>query len=188
MSTPGTNWNQLFEQLRDSRKRISLVVTGGGAGALKHCFCRAGASRIFVEAVIPYSRAALIEYLGFPPSDSSASGSVAKQLASVALVRAGRLGDDQTDALQPVGIALVAALPTTPRRRGGDRIHVALQTRQWGRLWSLELTKDAYTRQQAEAIADEMIGYAMAALFGPEPDDSFFRDADLSLETKRFEI
>ena len=113
---------------------------------------------------------------------------MAKQLAGVALKRAGRLGDDQTDAQQPVGIALVAALPTTPRRRGGDRIHAALQTHREGRLWSLELTKDAYTRQQAEAIADETIGCAMTALLGPEPDDSFFRDAELSLETKRFNI
>jgi hypothetical protein len=112
---------------------------------------------------------------------------VAKQLASAALERARRLGDDQTDASEPVGIALVAALPTTPRRRGRDRIHVALQTHQGGLLWSLQLTKDAHTREQAESIADEMIGCAIAALLGSEPDDSFFRDAGLNLESERFD-
>lgn len=169
------------------------MLTGGGSGALKHCFCREGASRVFVEAVIPYSHAALTDYLGCPPSGSSASGPVAKQLASVALERAGRLHDEHADSIQPVGIALVAALPTTPRRRGRDRIHVGLltqdsfQSQKRGVLWSLELTKDAYNREQAESIADEMIRCALAELVESEPDDSFFRAAGLKLETLRFE-
>ncbi len=192
--THDPDWNRLFETLRDSGKRISLVVTGGGSGAVTHCFRRAGASRVFVEAVIPYSHAALTEYLGCPPSGSSASGPVAKQLASVALERARRLHDDHADSFQPVGIALVAALPTTPRRRGRDRIHVALLTQdsfhsqKRGVLWSLELTKDAYNREQAESIADEMIRCALIELVESEPDDSFFQAAGLKLERLRFEV
>lgn len=186
--------------LQGSGNRISLVVTGGGSGALKHCFRRAGASRVFIEAVIPYSHAALTDYLGRPPSDSSASGPVAKQLARVALERSRRLQDEHVDSFQPVGVALVAALPTTPRRRGRDRIHVALLTQdsfppqellrpqERGVLWSLELTKDAYSREQAESIADEMIRCALTKLVKSEPDDSFFRAAGLSLKTARYEI
>jgi hypothetical protein len=193
VSTPESNWDQVFETLRDARKRISLVLTGGGSGALKHCFRREGASRVFVEAVIPYSHAALMDYLGCPPSGSSASGSVAKQLASVALERARRLQDEHADSSQPVGIALVAALPTTPQRRGRDRIHVALLTQELlrsqrrGVLWSLELSKDAYTREQAESIADEMIRLALVELVESDQDKSFFRDAKLNLETIRFD-
>ncbi len=82
------------------------------------------------------------------------------------------------------------------RRQGGggrDRIHVAVLTQEsfqlqkWGLLWSLELTKDAYTREQAESIADEMIRCALVELVESEPDDSFFRAAGLKLETLRFE-
>ena len=34
MTTPTSNWEPLFETLCASRKMVSLVVTGGGAGAI----------------------------------------------------------------------------------------------------------------------------------------------------------
>lgn len=184
----------MFKSLSDSRIQISLVVSGGGSGALQHCFRREGASRLFVEGVIPYSHAAMVDYLGCAPSDASASASVAKQLASVALQRAGRLHEPQAEShKQPVGIALVAALPTTPRRRGRDRIHVARLTQdspqspKRGMLLSIELTKDAYSREQAESIADEMIRMAISGLATTESDDSFFQKAGLDLQSQPFE-
>jgi hypothetical protein len=188
VSTQTSHWSQLLETLGGSGKRISLVVTGGGSGAIQHCFRRHGASRNFVDAVIPYSRAAVANYLGCPPADSSASGSVARQLASVALARASRLDDDPSDSCEAVGIALVAALPTTPRRRGQDRIHVAVRRPQKGVLWSLELAKDAHTREDAETIADEMIFRALAELAGHASNDPFFADAGLDLVRVCFDI
>lgn len=194
MSIPESNWNQLFETLRDSRLRIALVVTGGGSGAVRHCFRREGASRNFIEGVIPYSHAALSDYLGGPPADSSASASVVKQLASVALERAARLSDETAEPPgQPAGIALVAALPTTPRRRGSDRIHVAMLTQEstqsqtLGTIWSLKLAKDAFSREQAESIADEMIRLAICQLIAGEVDDSLLRAAGLELTSSRFQ-
>lgn len=193
MPTPESRWDRVFGALRDSGKRVSLVVTGGGSGALQHCFAREGASRVFVEAVIPYSHAALTNYLGGQSLESSASASMAKQLASVALERAVGLHDDNTDSFQPAGVALVASLPTTPRRRGSDRIHAALltqdspQSRKRGVLWSMELTKDAYDREQAETIADEIVRCALVELVGLEPDDSFFQAAGLKLEPLTYE-
>lgn len=181
MLTPTSNWQSLLESLADSDHRISLVVTGGGSGAIGHCFRRAGASRNFVDAAIPYSRAAVAEYLGCPPDDSSASSAVARQLASAALQRAIRLDDAPASAVHAAGIALVAALPTTPPRRGQDRIHVVLQTAQQGVLWSLELAKGAHTREEAETIADEMVFRAISELIGHAGNDSFLQDAGLDV-------
>jgi hypothetical protein len=185
VSTQTSNWQSLLQTLAGADKRISLVVTGGGSGAVTHCLRRAGASRNFVDAVIPYSRAAVTDYLGCPPVDSSASSAVAKQLAAVALRHATELDDgsdaQRRDAVESAGIALVAALPTTPPRRGQDRIHVALQTAQRGVLWSLELPKDAHTRETAETVADEMVFLALAELAGHAHNDPFFENAGLDL-------
>jgi membrane carboxypeptidase/penicillin-binding protein PbpC len=85
------------------------------------------------------------------------------------------------DAREAVGIALVAALPTTPQRRGRDRIHVALHAKPRGVLWSLELAKDAHTRESAETIADEMVFRALAELSDLSTSDSFFESRGLSL-------
>jgi hypothetical protein len=180
----------LLERLRESDKRVSLVVTGGGTGAVARCFRREGASRNFVEAVIPYSREALADYLGSEPADSVASGPVARQVAAVALDHTYQLADDDVDCRQAAGVALVAALPTTPQRRGQDRIHVALCTHERQVLWSLELPKHAYSRQRAETIADEMVYRALAELCHDaesSEDDRFFDETGLRLVRTCFE-
>lgn len=179
VSTPSSNWDELFETLCASRKIVSLVVTGGGAGAITRCFRRAGASKNFVEAVIPYSRAAVADYLGCQIADASASGAVARQLANVAFKRACRLSDNITDLHQIAGIALTAALPTKPGRRGPDRIHVALRTLERHVLWSLELAKNSHTRESAESVADEMVYTALAEWSVSNANDRFFADAGL---------
>jgi hypothetical protein len=48
-------------------------------------------------------------------------------------------------------------------------------------LWSLELAKDAHTREDAETIADEMIFRGLAELAGHASNDQFFEDAGLDL-------
>ena len=52
---------------------------------------------------------------------------------------------------------------------------------QKGVLWSLELAKDAHTRESAETIADEMIFAALAELVDHLTNEQFFEDAGLDL-------
>jgi len=160
---PDSEWDGLFQKLAQSPLQISLVVCGGGTGALARCFRRPGASQVFVEAVIPYSRTALAGYLAVEPRGSAASPRRARQLAETALARALALAEREPP-YETVGISLVAALPTTVKRRGSDRIHVALHTQSRHVLWSLELSKDAVDRETAESIADEMIFIALSQL------------------------
>ena len=163
MSTAEFDWEELFESLTQSPLQIALVVTGGGSGAVARCFRRAGASSVFVEAVIPYSRLSMANYLNVQPRGSSASAERAHQLAATALARAGALTDRDMP-YETAGLALVAALPTINPRKGRDRIHVSLHTQQERQLWSAELPKDAFDRDAAEAITEEMIFIALSGL------------------------
>ena len=163
LKRPDLDWDELFQTLTQSPLQISLVVSGGGSGAVARCFRRPGASQGFVEAVIPYSRTALASYLAVEPRGTAASPQRARQLPETALARALALAD-RDPPYATAGISLVAALPTTVKRRGSDRIHVALHTQSSRVLWSLELPKDAVDRETAESIADEMIFIALSEL------------------------
>ncbi len=163
MITADFDWEGLFESLTQSPLQIALVVTGGGSGAVARCFRRAGASTVFVEAVIPYSRLSITNYLNVQPRGSSASAARAHQLAATALARAGALTDRDMP-YETAGLALVAALPTTQPRKGADRIHVSLHTQRERQLWSAELPKDAFDRDMAEAITEEIIFIALSGL------------------------
>lgn len=173
------DWDRVLQNLTQSGSfQISLVATGGGSGALARCFRRAGASRAFVEAAIPYSRPAVAAYLASTPMGSDASIERVEQLAHKAQSRAESFAQ-----LEPphetVGIALVAALPTSIPRRGQDRIHVALRSPSRKILWSRELMKGAYDRESAETIADAMLFLALFELQTTEDqnwDDSHGED------------
>ncbi len=51
------------ENLVGRETRLALAVTGGGSALLHWLFDHPGASRVLVEAQIPYARAALSAYL-----------------------------------------------------------------------------------------------------------------------------
>ncbi|MGI9474419.1 MAG: hypothetical protein ACR2NZ_22975 [Rubripirellula sp.] len=152
--------------------QIAIVVTGGGTGILGHCFARAGASKNFLEGVVPYARDALAEYLGESFDLSCASAAAAERLAATALLRATRFCEHDT---RPVGLALTAALPTVPERRGQDRIHLALDTGIDRRTLSVELPKGQHTRANAEAVAEELHLIALSRLI----DDSDSAEASI---------
>jgi hypothetical protein len=158
-------WELLFGLLAETTIQVSLVVTGGGTGAIARCFGRPGASRNFVEAVIPYSRSSLADYLIGEPHGSSASSERAQQLARTAHARAENLADCKGSQLA-AGIALTAALPTIPKRRGADRIDVALQTGERRVGWSLEMSAGRFDRETAESLCDRMLLLALSDLIG----------------------
>ncbi|QDT07737.1 hypothetical protein K227x_61650 [Rubripirellula lacrimiformis] len=153
-------------RLVQSDWRIALVVTGGGSGAVTQCFRRPQASVNFVEAVIPYSRKSLEDYLGRPPIAGSASPETATQAAMVAHDRATRLGSG--DIQDAVGISLLAVLPTQPRRDDQThRICVSMQAAGGSANWMTEIDDGSMTRQDAEQMADRMFWTAIEHLLSP---------------------
>jgi hypothetical protein len=163
-SAAEVSFSDLMRRLGRTGWNISLVVTGGGSGAIGQCFRRPGASKNFVEAVVPYSHAAVADYLDGPTTGGHADLSTAVQIAAVAFRRATNLGTG--DRHHAAGIALVAALPTAPPRDHVDRIHVVMHTEKDRQTWSRELTDRRYSRDAAETIADAMIHAAIESLLG----------------------
>jgi len=151
-------WAYLLENLSRSNIQIAMVITGGGTGVISRCLRRSGASLNFVEAVVPYSRTATQEYLGFKPTQGYASQDTAKALAQTAQQRAASLSDKSRQAL---GIALTATLPTSfnisdPKPAQNCCIHVASHGLDFSRGWSLCFTGQANDRETSESIAEQM--------------------------------
>lgn len=177
----------------------ALVVAGGGSGAVGECFRIPGASQVFVDAAIPYSRAAMLAYLnGRPPTAGSAAAATAVQLGRRALTRAKAWADQDsncTTELYPsrragtrrfAGLACVAALPTNRTRQGRDRIHVVARTSESNCGWSAWLAPQTHTRTEAEALADAMIFGALGALVG-QPFDRYVSPAE-GVEIESFDL
>ena len=168
MKASEPNWHQLFEELAQHPLQIALVCTGGGSGAIAKCFRRSGASRNFVDAAIPYSRAAAVDYAGQTSDGSHASADFSMLLAHAAYNRAAEFGGN--GAKFAIGIALTAVMPTAPANDVEQRIHVAVYRQHDQQCWSEILETGSHTRESAEDIADSMmyraIEYAISTTTG----------------------
>ena len=156
-------WTCILNDLCLSDMQIAIVVTGGGTGAISRCLRRSGASLNFVEAVVPYSRMATQQYLGFEPTEGYASQPTAKVLAQTAYRRATSYINTPQLAF---GIALTATLPTKPlssdaRLTQTCCIHVASQGEDLGRGWSLCFAAKPSEREISESIAEQMFLIAL---------------------------
>jgi len=153
------DWQQAFDSLDAVNASVSLVMTGGGTGAVTRCFARPGASKHFIEAVVPYSRRAVTDYLGTKIATRSVSRETVVKLANKAMERARELADEPTH--NPVGIALTAALPTQPPRDHQEEIYVALESERRSTMLWVSLSGGHFDRDMAEKIAEAMIWHAI---------------------------
>jgi hypothetical protein len=143
--------------------RVALVAAGGGCGAIGQCFRFPGASRTFVEAAIPYDRAAMADYLGGLPNDPSASAARARQLAVRAVTRSEAWSKSADPPVRgTLGVACTAALPSPHARHNQNRIHVVVfgPTFTWQASATWETGR--HDRASAERLADAMIFTALA--------------------------
>jgi hypothetical protein len=115
-----------------------IAVTGGGSGAVSVLLQTPGASRSILEALIPYSLPALVEWIGGQP-DQACSGATARAMAMAAFIRARALAPEIDPALL-LGVGATASLASDRPKRGERRIHIALQsaTRSWTGFCSLD--------------------------------------------------
>jgi hypothetical protein len=108
-----------------------IAVTGGGSGAISALLQTPGASRSVLEAIVPYSFAALVDWIGGRP-DQACSDATARAMAMAAFIRALNLAPN-ADPLALLGVGATASLASNRPKRGERRIHIALQsaTRTW---------------------------------------------------------
>jgi nicotinamide mononucleotide (NMN) deamidase PncC len=151
----------LIARLHDSQLPYVLAVTGGGAGVASWLLSVPGGSRCVLEVVVPYSEAALCDYLGHPP-ESFCSAATARLMARRALERARWLAPGQPVA----GAGCTASLRSDRPKRGEHRFHLAIQTMQQTATYSLTLLKEAREREGEEEVLDRVLLNALAEAFG----------------------
>lgn len=159
---------------------VALAVAGGGSGVIPRLLTRPGASRTVLEAQVPYGRRALTELLGVTPV-SRCSPETSRELAWAVYRRALRLRE--TPQTPVLGLGATAALVTDRERKGSHRIHVAVVDGFQSWEASAHLHKDARTRAEEEAIAEQVILGALAeAMVGGEFDLALHADERSSIE------
>ncbi len=140
---------QLVEQIHDTPTRIALAAAGGGSRAIADLLEVAGGSRTLLEAVVPYSAAAMVAFLGSRPEEFCSS-LTSRAMAMAAFHRARRYEEPTA---MPAGVACTASLATDRPKHGPHRIHAAVQTAAQTAAWHLKLHKDRRTRAEEERLA-----------------------------------
>lgn len=154
--------SELVPRIHKAGVRWVLAITGGGSGALAALLTVPGASRSILEAVVPYSPAALAEWLGSAPEHASSSRT-ARAMAMAAYQRARTLSAAADDPPATVaGLGCTASLATNRPKRGEHRIFVAVQMAAQTAVDSLVLTKGKRQRSEEEQVATAMLLAAMA--------------------------
>ena len=144
---------RLIDQIHDSSLSIVIAATGGGVASISDLLLVPGASRTVIEALVPYSFAALSHLIGYPP-DQAVSEEVAKQMAVACLRRAEELGEEDTPL---AGVACTAALVTDRQRRGDNRAHIAVATSEGLALTNIALEKDLNDRATEDRIVSDAV-------------------------------
>lgn len=144
----------LVEAIHATPWQVMMALSGGGSRALAELLEVPGASRTLLDAVVPYSRAALLDWLGGRP-DQFCATETARAMAMVAFGRARRIAGPEAEQL--AGVACTAALATDRSRQGEHRAHVAIQTDAETACWSLHLAKGRRSRRDEEQVVAALL-------------------------------
>jgi len=156
----------LVGRIHATQGQCVLTVTGGGSRAIGELLSVPGGSRTVLEAVVPYSAEALIDFLHTTP-EQFCSPQTARLMAMAAWQRArklqaGQVGSSKVPAL---GVGCTASLASDRPKRGPHRVHVAVQTAAFTATHSLELLKDRRSRAEEEQLAAAIVLNAVAEGF-----------------------
>ncbi|MGQ0635031.1 MAG: hypothetical protein ACT4QC_10500 [Planctomycetaceae bacterium] len=173
-------WRRLIAQIHAAPIRMVVVTTGGGASAIAELLSVPGGSRTVIEGVVPYSAAALADWLGRVP-DRFCAEDTALAMAAVAYERGCRLErapaaqratagapiegqalSAQARASEVVGVSCTAALVSDRPKAGAHRCFVAVQGADFTASLSLVLEKGARDRPAEESLVGSLILTAVA--------------------------
>jgi nicotinamide mononucleotide (NMN) deamidase PncC len=143
-----------IEKIHASGRQLMVAITGGGSGAIAELLAVPDASASVLEAVVPYSLAALEDWLG-GKVDHACSERAARAMAMAAFERARALSSG--DPHQLIGIGATASLVSTRPKRGPHRVHAAWQTATATVAYSVELAKGQRLRAEEEAVAARLV-------------------------------
>lgn len=149
-----TAHRKILSAIHASGRQAVIAVTGGGSLAISDLLTVPGASAFLLEARVPYSPQALIEWLGRAP-EQSCSRETALAMSVVAHQRAVQLSAGPEMA---IGVGCTAALVSDRPKRGEHRAWIATQTANATWLVGLSLSKGLRDRAAEERfIANELL-------------------------------
>src|SRR6184192_294618 len=154
--------NAIVERVHASGRRVVLAITGGGSGAIAALLRVPGGSRTLVEAIVPYSPDALVDFLGHEP-EQACSAATAVAMARRALARGARRSGP--GALL-VGVGVTASLVTDRPKHGDHRCHIAVTDGGTVDVVSITLDKGARDRAAEEELVARATLLALAAACG----------------------
>ena len=147
-----------------------VAVTGGGSKAISQLLDVAGASRTVLEATVPYAASSLQQWLGGEP-EQYCSEQTARSMAMASWMRAGELASDASSSCL-VGIGATAGLATNRPKQGEHRVHVAVQTAEQTKSFSLTLVKGLRDRKKEQWLAAKLILLAVGEACGVATDQA----------------
>lgn len=139
----------LIELLNLFGAQVVVVVSGGGTQVIPQLLAEGGASNVMLEALVPYAKSAVAEFLGGNP-DAYCSDRTTRQLAVAGWQRSVKLSSQGRN---NVGIAATASLRSVKPKMGQHRVHVATHRVQETVTATLQLTKNARSRFEEEHVA-----------------------------------
>ena len=138
-----------IELLNRFGAQVVVVVSGGGTQVIPQLLAESGASNVMLEALVPYAKSAVAEFLGGNP-DAYCSDRTTRQLAVAGWQRSVKLSSQGRN---NVGIAATASLRSGKPKMGQHRVHVATHRVQETVTATLQLKKNARSRLEEEHVA-----------------------------------
>jgi len=153
---------EVVAQIHATPRKIVLVVTGGGSGAIAQLLAVPGGSQTLLEALVPYASRSLIDFLGAEP-EHYCTAATARLMAMQGYHRAMQLRAGG----EPVaGVACTASLVSDRPKRGPHRCHIAVQDGRSTTTDSLTLTKGRRDRAGEEDVVARVVLAAVARACG----------------------
>ena len=158
---------KLITAIHGTPTKVCLVITGAGTSVISALSAVSGASRTVIDAQVPYSRAALDDYVG-AVADQHVSKTEAELMAKRAYRRAVELNDAEGPQSHLIGLSCTAAIATDRVRRGENRAHIAWHDGEHTPTVSIVMKKGARDRDGEEAVCKALVLNALAEACGVE--------------------
>jgi nicotinamide mononucleotide (NMN) deamidase PncC len=162
----------LVEQIHATPHKAVVVVAGAGTQGLAWLMEVPGASRTLLEALVPYGRQSMVQFLA---GGKTSLGEEPAQYVSVptaqAMARAAyRRGMAlREDASPVVGLACTATILTDRPKRGDHRCCIAAWDQDGVATYNLVLAKGRRDRAGEEGVVSRLLLHALARACGLQP-------------------
>ncbi|WP_406656990.1 hypothetical protein V7O62_00160 [Methanolobus sp. ZRKC2] len=165
----------IIQEIHKSPSRIVLSITGGGSGAIDKILRYGGGSATLLEALVPYDKNALTDFIGREPGNYC-SEETAREMAMASFERALKINHKEkgTDTRNIIGIGVTCKLVTSDNEREGRKHEVYFASQSFLQTTSTRLTLlKKRTREEEEDITSLFVIYRIAQLCNVDVENTF---------------